>query len=265
MNFQEYLADPALQPLLQLYFFLAGTVLGSFLNVCIYRIPNNISIVTPRSKCPSCGNVIPWYCNIPLFSYVFLLGKCKFCKTRISPVYPLVELMTGIFALLLFRRFGLDRLFFIYLYFGCCMIVLMFIDYYHRILPDVITLSGVVIGLACSFFMPSLGPIRSLLGIAVGGILPTIVLLAYKWIRKKEGMGHGDIKMLAMVGAFLGWNQVILVMFVASTLGSIVGILGMLVFHKESQFEWPFGTFIAIAALADIFLGPLVWSMYFNL
>lgn len=265
MNFRTLLSDPALLPLLLLYFFLVGTVIGSFLNVCIYRIPLGVSIVTPRSKCPNCGNVIPWYCNIPLFSYLFLLGKCKFCKARISPVYPLVELMTGLFVLLLFRHFGVSRLFFIYLYFGCCMIVLMFIDYYHRILPHKITMSGVVIGLACSFFIPALGPFQSLCGVVLGAALPGLVYLVYKWVRKKEGMGQGDIVMLAMIGAFLGCKQVFLVLLASSVLGSIVGILGILLFRKGSQFEWPFGTFIAIAALADIFWGPLVWAFYFRI
>lgn len=264
MNFGAFLSDPALQPLLMLYFFLVGTVIGSFLNVCIYRIPLEISIVTPRSKCPNCRNVIPWYCNIPIFSYVLLLGKCKYCNARISPVYPLVELMTGLFVLLLFRQFGITRLFFIYLYFGCSMIALMFIDYYHRILPHKITITGLVIGFACSFFT-DLGFLQSLGGIALGAAFPGVVYLAYKWIRKKEGMGQGDIVMLAMIGAFLGYRQVFLVLLASSVLGSVVGLLGILLFRKGSQFEWPFGTFIGIAALADIFFGPFVCAYLFRI
>jgi len=209
--------------------------------------------------------VIPWYCNIPLLSYIFLLGKCKFCKTGISPVYPLVELMTALLALFLFRRYGLYRPFLIYLYFGCAMIVLMFIDYYHRLLPDRITLSGVVIGFAVSFVNPDLGPLQSAIGIALGGLLPTLVFLLYKWIRKKEGMGQGDIKMLAMVGAFLGWKRLLLVLFASSLVGSIVGLLGMLIFRKTSHFEWPFGTFIAIAAIAAVFWSSFVWSHFLHI
>lgn len=257
-------SDPALQPLFRVYFFLCGLVTGSFLNVCIYRIPLGISVVTPRSRCPHCNTIIRWYHNIPVLSYLALRGKCHNCKAKISPIYPLVELLTGCIFLFTFMKFGLSRSFFIYLYFCCCMILLMFIDFNHRILPDVLTLSGIVLGFAASFFT-DLGWLGSLKGILLGGAMPAFALLMYKWIRKKEGMGHGDIKMLAMVGAFLGWNQVFLVMLLSSILGSIVGIGGMLIFRKDSDFEWPFGTFIAIAAIFAVFYGPLIWHYYLHL
>ena len=254
-----------MRPILQIYNFLIGLVVGSFLNVCIHRIPNNLSLVRPRSSCPNCKAPIRWYHNIPVLSYLLLRGRCANCKTRISPIYPIVELLTGVVFVLLFRKYGWTPLFLIYAILACSLIVLMWIDVLHRLLPDIITLTGIVIGFACSFFNPEVGWKSSLLGILIGGAVPTIVLLAYKWIRKKEGMGHGDIKMLAMIGAFLGWRQVLFVLFASSLLGSIIGLSLMWLTHKDADYEWPFGTYIAIAALVAIFYGGYIWSAYFHL
>jgi leader peptidase (prepilin peptidase) / N-methyltransferase len=256
------LTDPELKPLWSVFFFLTGSIVGSFLNVCIHRIPSGQSVVAPRSRCPHCNALIPWYHNVPVLSYLWLEGRCVSCGHKFSPVYPFVELLTAISFLLLYLYFGISILFFIYAYFICSMIVLIFIDYYHRLLPAVITFPGIALGFLASFVNPRVRPIDSLLGIMVGGLIPTLVLIVYKWVRKREGLGHGDIVLLAKVGAFLGWQQVILVLFASSLIGSIVGILLILVFKKRSDFMLPFGTFIGAAAIAAVFWGPQVWDFF---
>lgn len=258
-----FLNDPSYRILIQIYLFLIGAVIGSFLNVCIHRIPLEKSIIHPRSGCPRCGTIIPWYYNIPILSYLWLRGKCATCKEPISIVYPFVELLTAVFYVLLFCYFGISIPFFIYAFFGSITIVLLFIDSFHRLLPHVLTFPGIVVGLATSFVNPFLRPLDSLIGVAVGGLIPLITLLLYQWIRKQEGMGHGDVVMLAMVGAFLGWRQVLLVLFASSLIGSLVGMLLILVFRRKSDYMLPFGTFIGIAALAAIFWGPRLWNFYF--
>ncbi len=250
---------------IDIYLFLVGLVIGSFLNVCIHRLPLKQSIVHPRSQCPHCKTPIRWYHNIPLLSYIFLLGRCSTCKARISPLYPFVELTTAILIVLLWRRFGATIPFLIYTIFACIMMVLIFIDYYHQILPHRITFPGIVLGFASSFVNPYVKPIESALGILVGGLLPLIVLFAYKWIRKKEGLGHGDVFMLALIGAFLGWRQVLVVLFLSSLVGSIIGLFIILVWKKGSDFALPYGTFLGAAALFAVFFGRFLWLAYFNL
>jgi leader peptidase (prepilin peptidase)/N-methyltransferase len=257
-----FFSDPVIGPIIQVYFFLVGLIIGSFLNVCIYRVPLHKSIVTPRSGCPQCGTIIRWYHNIPLLSYLLLRGRCANCGARISPVYPLIELITGLLFLFLYREFGISIPFFIYAVFGCITIVLICIDYYHRLLPAVITLPGLAIGVLTSFVNPFITPKDSLLGILVGGILPIAAMWIYKLVRKREGLGHGDIVMLAMVGAFLGWQQVLLVLFFSSLIGSIIGGLIIVVFRKGSDFMLPYGTFIGATAIPAIFWGPYIWSHF---
>lgn len=264
MQHFAFLNDPSYRPLIQIYLFIIGAVIGSFLNVCIHRIPLEKSIVTPRSGCPRCGAIIPWYYNVPILSYLWLRGQCHNCKQPISPLYPFVELLNAVFYVLLFRYFGISIPFFVYAIFGSITIVLIFIDYYHRLLPHVLTIPGILIGIVSSFVNPLIRPLDSLIGVAVGGLVPLVTLLLYKWIRKREGMGHGDIVMLAMVGAFLGWHQVLIVLFFSSLLGSLVGIVMILILRKDSNYMLPFGTFIGMAALAAIFWGPRLWNIYFN-
>lgn len=247
------------------YLFAVGTVIGSFLNVCIYRIPHKMSIVSPRSSCPNCHRRIPWYYNLPILSYVWLRGRCAYCKHWISPVYPFVELLTGVYFVFLLICFGPFVPFLIYAVFGCMTIALIFIDYYHKLLPAVITFPGVALGFASSFINPYLNPWQSGLGIVLGGLLPITVLVVYKWIRKREGMGHGDIVMLAMVGAFLGWKMVFLVLLFSSLLGTVVGLLIIVTMKKGSDFALPFGTFIGAVALIAVFLGRWIWKYYFHL
>jgi len=248
--------------LFEIYLFVVGLVIGSFLNVCIHRIPIRKSIVTPRSRCPRCEALIPWYHNVPLLSYLWLRGRCAYCKERISPIYPIVELTTGILFLLLYIYFGISISFLIYGFFGCILIVLTVIDYYHRLLPAKLTFPGIALGLATSFVNPYLSPVQSLLGVVVGGLVPLFALVLYKLVRKREGLGHGDVVMLAMVGAYLGWQQVLLVLFFSSLLGSLIGGLFILVLRKGSDYLLPYGTFIGAAALPAIFWGPHVWNLY---
>ncbi len=249
-------------PLFEIYFFVVGLIIGSFLNVCIHRIPIHQSIVTPRSRCPRCNTLIRWYDNVPLLSYLWLRGRCANCKERISPVYPIVELTTGILFLLLYKYFGISISFLIYGIFGCIVIVLTVIDYYHRLLPAKLTFPGIALGLGASFVNPYLTPVESLLGVVVGGLVPLFALILYKLVRKREGLGHGDVVMLAMVGAYLGWQQVLLVLFFSSLLGSLIGGLFILVLRKGSDYLLPYGTFIGAVALPAIFWGPLIWNMY---
>ncbi len=257
-----YFQDPFFSPFIQTYLFLLGSIVGSFLNVCIYRIPLHKSIVTPRSRCPQCDSRIPWYHNVPILSYVWLRGKCFNCTQRISPVYPVVELMTAFLFLLLYRYFGISVVFVIYAYFGCSVIALMFIDYYHRLLPARITFSGVAIGFATSFVNPYIGWMDSLKGLLFGAAILLFVFFAFKWIRKKEGLGDGDIVMLAMVGAFLGWQNVLLVLFLSSLLGSLIGFVFIFFLKKGPDFLYPYGTFIGAAALPAIFWGERAWNLF---
>ena len=163
-------SDPAYSLLFQVYFFLVGLVVGSFLNVCIYRIPLKRSLISPASACPACGVKIPWYYNIPLISYILLAGKCGNCKVRISIVYPIVELSTGLLFWVLYVQFGVSIPFLIYVIFGCMMILLMWIDFYHRLLPWVITIPGIILGFLFSFINPFVTPRDSLIGFAIGGV-----------------------------------------------------------------------------------------------
>lgn len=263
MEYFSFFNDSSYRALIQIYLFIVGAVIGSFLNVCIHRIPLKKSIVIPGSGCPRCGHIIRWYQNIPLLSYIWLRGRCANCTEPISIVYPFVELLTAVFYVLLYRYFRISIPFFIYAFFGSITIILIFIDYYHRLLPHVLTFPGIIVGLATSFVNPLLRPMDSLIGIFLGGLIPLVTLLLYKWIRKREGMGHGDIVMLAMVGAFLGWHQVFLVLFFSSLIGSLAGILIILILRKESNYMLPFGTFIGVVALAAIFWGPRLWNFYF--
>lgn len=250
--------------------FVFGAIVGSFLNVCIGRIPNEESIIRPRSRCPHCRSFIAAYDNIPLLSYVVLRGRCRSCADRISIRYFIVELLTGLLALALYYRFGLGFDFFVSFAFTAALIVISFIDLDVRIVPNVISLPGIVVGLMISVFgwwinledssIPS--PTSSLIGIISGGGF----LWATAWIYEKltgvEGMGGGDIKLLAMIGAFLGWPAVPVTLFAASLLGSIVGLTCMLVTGAGRRLALPFAPFLCSGALIFIFLGDEIIRFY---
>ncbi len=254
----------------EFYFFLSsscvlGVVVGSFLNVCIYRIPEGQSIVSPPSACPKCGHQIRWYQNVPILSYLFLAGKCASCRARISLRYPAIELLTGtLFALVLYY-FGFSPATLIYWMFVSALIVITFIDLDHQIIPDIISLPGIAVGFICSFFVPWLSWLDSCLGIVAGaGILLTIAWI-YEKLAKREGMGGGDIKLLGMLGAFLGWKAILPVVFLASLSGTLIGVPLMLLRRGNTKLAIPFGPFLAMAALIYLFWGRELIFWYLNL
>jgi leader peptidase (prepilin peptidase) / N-methyltransferase len=235
-----------------------GLAIGSFLNVVIYRLPLGQSLLTPPSTCPSCGKRLRAIDNVPVLSWVMLGGKCHHCRAPISPQYPLVELITGVLFLLIAWLTPVGPLLAARLLLVVILIVLFGIDLHHQILPNVITLPGIVIGFVFSFFTPP-GWIASLVGIALGaGILYGIAAL-YFAVRHEEGLGMGDVKMLAMIGAFLGWKAVLVTLILSSFSGAIVGI-GLMAFSRGSmKLALPFGTFLSLGALAAMLVGePLV-------
>ncbi|MFA7059389.1 MAG: prepilin peptidase [Pedobacter sp.] len=244
--------------------FIFGAVVGSFLNVCICRMPKDESIISPPSHCPYCNYQIHWYDNIPLVSYLLLGGKCRGCGKHISIQYPLVEFLNALLTLFLFLRFGPSLTFLTLFLFCSSLVVITFIDIEHQIIPDEISLSGIVIGFAFSFFLSWQTWLNSLLGILLGGGSLLLVAYAYQWLTGKEGMGGGDIKLLAMMGAFLGWKSIPFIIFSSSLAGSIVGITMMLIQKKDSKLAIPFGPYLAFGAVLYIFYGRQIIQWYFS-
>jgi leader peptidase (prepilin peptidase)/N-methyltransferase len=266
--------------LIGIFVVLFGLVIGSFLNVCILRIPERKSIVLPASACPKCGVAIQAYDNIPVVSWLILGGKCRNCKTPISKMYPLVELLTGLLFLACYFAFGLTVETLKWCAFCALIIVLVFTDLRERLLPDAVNYTGLVLGLAFSFFTapvdgtarwlashlfdfpppsPALSFVDAILGAAVGSALLWLVSEAYFRTRGREGMGLGDVKMMLLVGAFLGVKRTLLTILAGALLGSVIGLLFILARRKESNYELPFGTFLGMAAVLVVFFGtPLV-------
>jgi leader peptidase (prepilin peptidase)/N-methyltransferase len=247
--------------LLWLIVFAFGLCVGSFLNVCIYRLPLRQSLVFPGSACPRCGAPVRWFDNVPLLSYVWLGGRCRACRQSISPRYPMVELITACLFGLHAVVFGLDPMLAARLCLAAMLVALFAIDLEHQLLPDAITLPGIVVGLLCSLVWPP-GIVAALIGAATGGG----VLFAIRWGWRRatgvDGMGLGDVKMLAMIGAFLGWQQVWLVLFVASVTGALAGIGLAVVGRGTMKSRLPFGTFLAIAAIAASLFGDDLVNWY---
>lgn len=240
---------------------LLGLVVGSFLNVCIYRLPRRQSVSWPPSHCPACRRRLAWYENVPVAGWLWLRGRCRTCRAAISPMYPVVEAVTALVFLAGYAIYGLTPLLAVRLLFACAMIVLFAIDLRHKILPNVITLPGIAIGFACSLFLPP-GPLSSLIGLVVGGGILFAIGEGYYRLRGVEGLGMGDVKMLAMIGAFLGWQLAIVTLVIASFAGSLVGI-GLLASGRGGmQFALPFGTFLACGALAAAVAGEALLAWY---
>ncbi|MBM4270923.1 MAG: prepilin peptidase [Deltaproteobacteria bacterium] len=232
-----------------------GAAVGSFLNVLICRIPGGRSIISPPSHCPQCNHHIRFYDNIPLISYVILRGRCRDCRQKISLRYPAVELLTAVMSLLLFWKFGISLKYLFSFVFTCALIVITFIDLDHQIIPDVITLPGIPFFFLTAVFAMDMPVMDALLGIVIGGGSLYLVAVAYELITKREGMGGGDIKLLAMLGAFLGWKSLFYTLFVSSLLGAAVGITFMIVRGKDMKYAVPFGPFLAVAAVSYLFVG----------
>jgi leader peptidase (prepilin peptidase)/N-methyltransferase len=235
--------------------FIFGAVIGSFLNVCIYRISRSKSIVKPNSFCPNCEKPIEFYDNIPIVSYVLLGGKCRNCGVRISKRYPFVELMTAVVFLMIYRRWGLSYELFFQMFFVSLLITISFIDYDFQIIPDILSIGGLVVGLIISFMRPNYRFLDALYGALLGGGLLFIIASGYQLIAKREGMGGGDIKLLAMLGSFIGINGVIFSMFIGSVIGSIVGIPLMLIKKEDTKYAIPFGPFLSMSAVLYLFVG----------
>ena len=238
-----------------------GLAVGSFLNVVICRLPVGASVAWPPSHCTSCDRALNWYENIPLVSWLVLRGRCRTCGERISIQYPLVEVATGALFLTGYYVFGPSPLLPVRLVFACALVVLFAIDFEHQILPNEITLSGIAVGFVLSLFLPP-GWRSSLLGLLIGGLFPFLVAEAYLRIRGREGMGMGDFKMLAMVGAFLGWPLVWITLILACVLGIVIGGGILLISRRGMGTRIPFGTFIAAAALLCAFAEAPVLRVY---
>jgi len=236
-----------------------GLMIGSFLNVCIARIPAGESVVSPRSRCPRCKTLIAWYDNIPVLSYLMLGGKCRKCGLGISAIYPAIEIVTALAFVGQGIAIGADPpLLLVRLAFTAALIVLFGTDMETMRLPNVITLPGIVVGLVCSIWLPP-GIVASLIGAALGAAIPWLIAWVWFRLRGVEGMGQGDVKMLAMIGAFLGWQQVLVVLFFGSLAGAVVGIVVLGMRKRSLATKLPFGTFLAVAAYAaSVVGGPLV-------
>jgi len=287
------------------FFFLFGIVVGSFLNVCITRIPEEVSIVSPGSRCPRCGTPIKPYDNVPVLGWLWLRGKCRSCGLPISPMYPLIELATGFLFVAAFLEFGITQATVKWLFFTCLILILTVTDLRVRLLPDVVNWPGFAAGLMFSAFVPpnngfagilmgrflqvrlpgfAAGILDGVLGAAFGSFLLWGLAAGYKFVRGHEGMGMGDVKMMAMIGAFLGLRGTFLTLLVGSLLGSVIGIALIVALYlggwgsglakrasrrglgTEERLRWaiarqyqlPLGTFLGIGALAIVYGGPVI-------
>ena len=255
-----------MQPLvLKIFVFSLGMCVGSFLNVCIHRLPRSLSLVHPRSMCPGCGAGIAFYDNIPVLSYLWLRGRCRHCQAAISSRYPVVELAAGLFAVAIFIRYGLAWEAFCLYVLVAALLVITFIDIDHQIIPDVITYPGIVLGFLSSFVTGHITYKDSLMGIFLGGGILLLVASAYYYLTKKEGMGGGDVKLLAMIGAFLGWKGAVFTIFVGSAVGTVLGIAVALRTQGGRKTAVPFGPFLSLGALLYLFHGPEIVDWYMAL
>jgi len=250
------------------FVFCLGAIIGSFLNVCIVRLPKHESLIRPSSHCPHCNKPIRFYDNIPIISYILLRGKCRYCKNRISFRYPVVEGLTGLMTVALFMKYGPTVQFLLLLLFSAALLIVTFIDLEHQIIPDSISIPGIPFGLGASLLIPTLTWLESLLGILVGGGLLLLIAASYNWITGREGMGGGDIKLLAMMGAWLGWKAIPFIVLVSSLIGLLVGGGSGLLLKKGLRAKIPFGPFLGMASLIYIFFGPeiinwyITWQLY---
>ena len=242
---------------------LLGAVVGSFLNVCIHRLPRHESVVWPPSHCPSCASPIALYDNIPILSYFLLGGRCRTCRALISPQYPIIELANGVGYGLILWQFGLGWSSAAYALLFSVLLVISAIDFSHQIIPDRITLPGIVLGLLFASTILPIGLLDSVLGILVGGSILWALAWASPYLFGREGMGGGDIKLLAMIGAFLGWKPVLLTIMVGALVGSVVG-LGLIALKVMRRDQYlPFGPFLALGAVVSLFFYRelLIWYL----
>jgi leader peptidase (prepilin peptidase) / N-methyltransferase len=242
--------------------FVIGAVLGSFLNVCIHRLPLHESVVFPASHCPHCQQPISPYDNIPILSYALLRGRCRRCGAGISARYPFVEALTGLAAVAAAYSFGLSAYALLAFALLCALIVITFVDLDHQIIPDAISLPGIGVGFAAALVLGTPNWIDSLAGILLGGGLLWGVAEGYYRLTGREGMGGGDIKLLAMIGAFLGWQAVPVTLLIGSLAGTVIGVALMLIQRGDRRTAIPFGPFLAIGATCALFWGDALITWY---
>ena len=234
---------------------IVGAIIGSFLNVCIWRIPREESIVFPSSHCPACSHPIRFHDNIPIISYLILNGHCRDCGERISLRYPFIEALTACLAVLLFWKYGLTLKLAAALLFTASLVVITFIDIDYQIIPDVISLPGIPLCFLAAVFVMEVPFLEALIGLLVGGGILYVIAVGYEWITKREGMGGGDIKLLAMMGAFFGWKSLLFIVLCSSFTGAVIGITLMVVKGQDMKYAVPFGPFLALGAVLYFFFG----------
>ncbi len=279
--------DLVSEGLIQIFIVLFGLCIGSFLNVCIYRLPASRSLARPRSSCPKCGYMIRFYDNIPVISFLILRARCRKCGYPISFRYPLIEMLTGFLALSVYLKFGLTVEAIVYFIFLSSLVVVTFIDIDHQIIPNRISLPGIPIFFAASFLIPSVGFVESILGIVSGGGILFLVAWFYERVKKIEGMGFGDVKLLAMIGALVGWKGVLFTIASSSAAGTLTGVIIMVpkaisgirsatretgrdktspnFFKTVLKAKIPYGPFLALGAAIYVFFGPELIRWYFRL
>lgn len=249
--------------------FLFGLSVGSFLNVVIYRMPRDLSVIYPPSTCPSCKNRIKWYDNIPVVSYIYLGGKCRFCGSKISLKYPLVELLTGISAVAVYLKFGFELEFLFYFYFVASMVALSFIDVEFKIIPDQINFGGLFVG----FLLAVVNSVKSqniqpVIDAMLGAVVSAgfLYLIAYLYLKYRgvEGLGMGDVKLMGFIGAYTGWFGGLFTIFFGSFVATIVGIGIIKLLKKDYRYEIPFGPFLAAGGLIYLFFGEYIKQFYFG-
>lgn len=244
--------------------FLLGLCIGSFINVVAYRLPRRESIIFPGSHCPHCKKSIAFYDNLPLLSFIILRGKCRYCRKPISIQYPLVEFFAGLVLPLSFVLYGFSLRFYATALFFYLLIPLFIIDLRSQVVPDKITIPGIIAGFAFSFFLKDILWYDSLIGIGVGGVIILIIAVVGKWVFKREAMGMGDVTLFMLVGAFVGWKNVLLTLILSSIAGSIIGLF--IVAKKRKKFiAVPFGPFIVVGAVVSYFWGGLLIDKYLSL
>lgn len=248
-------------PLMLLFAFLLGLCLGSFLNVVIFRLPRGQSLIAPPSRCTRCGYALRWFDNVPVVSWTLLRGRCRRCRAPISVQYPIVELVTGVLFLLVVWLTPAGPLMLSRLIFVCILVALFGIDLEHQILPNSITLSGIAIGLIFSVLGPP-GWLSALIGVLLGAGVLYGIAGAYYLVRREEGLGMGDVKMLAMIGAFLGWKAVLVTLVLSSFSGALVGVALIAAQRGGMRLALPFGTFLALGAVAAMFVGDPLLTWY---
>ncbi len=247
-----------------LFAVLFGLAVGSFLNVCIYRIPLRKSIINPPSSCPQCGERIRFYDNIPLFSYLILLGKCRHCRSPIPLQYPLVEVVTGLLSAALFIRYDLSADYFLLFFFASALVAIAFIDLHHKIIPDVLSIPALIIGAGASLLGFGQVPwTESLIGVIGGGGFLYLVAVIFEKLRGRQGMGGGDVKMLAMIGAWMGWRSLPFILLISASAGILIGGGSLVLARKGMRTRIPFGPFLALGTLLWLFFDQdLLWWLY---